>query len=60
MDHKNEINGKLEEIEDYILRWKKHNKIIQFLKESNVNKGELEIWENQINLYFNQKIKSHL
>lgn len=60
MDDKNEVNKRLEEIEDYIIRWKKHNKIIKFLKESNVNKGEIEIWENQINLYFNKEIKSKL
>ena len=50
----------LDEIEDFILRWKKHTKIIALLKDSNVNKGEIEIWENQINMFFNDKIKSKL
>ena len=58
-----DTNKKLDEIEDFIIRWKKHNKIISLLKQTkltNICKGEVEIWENQINMYFNQKIKSHL
>lgn len=50
----------LQELQEYLDRWKKHENIIKVLEKSDLNKDEVKIWKNQINLHFASLIKSKL
>ena len=52
--------SELDTLEDYLVRWRKHVSIIRKLKQSNVNKNDIDLWEKQIDMMFAEKIKSKL
>ena len=50
----------LEELEEFVWRWKNHKKILQIINKSNVEPEIVKRWETQINECFREKIKSKL
>ena len=50
----------LEKLKEYIWRWDNHYKILEKIKKTNIDKEQLTLWKNQIDLCFKEKIKSKL
>ena len=49
-----------EELEELLWRWKNHYKMLKVISESNIDKQQSEIWRNQIDSCFIEKIKIKL
>jgi hypothetical protein len=54
----NEI--KLEDVEEFVWRWKNHKKMLDIIYKSNIDKEIIKRWEAQIDECFREKIKSNL
>ena len=50
----------LEELEEFVWRWKNHKKMLQIINKSNIEPEIVKRWESQINECFREKIKSKL
>lgn len=50
----------LKKLEEYIWRWNNHYKMLEKIKETNIDKEQLTIWKNQIDQCFREKIKAKL
>ena len=50
----------IDELYEYIYRWKKHYEMLHEISSSNVDKKKIEIWRNKVDNYFFDKIKSKL
>ncbi len=50
----------LEKLEEYIWRWNNHYKMLEKIKQTNIDKEQLTMWKNQINQCFRDKIKAKL
>ena len=59
MNKINEIK-EYEELYDYVERWRRHYKMLEKISESNLDKKYIELWRNNIDKYFSNKIKSNL
>ena len=55
----NEIK-EIEELYDYVERWRRHYKMLEKISESNLDKKYIELWRSSIDNYFSNKIKSSL
>ena len=54
-------NNEFDDINEYIYRWKKHYKMLNDISNnSNFNKKIIDIWRNNIDNHFFEKIKSKL
>jgi hypothetical protein len=51
---------KLEDLEEFVWRWKNHKKMLRIIYESNIDKEIIARWEAQIDECFREKIKSSL
>jgi len=51
---------KLEDIEEFVWRWKNHKKMLQIINQSDIDKDIVKRWEAQIDECFREKIKSNL
>jgi hypothetical protein len=49
-----------EYIEELIWRWQNHYKMLQIIKNSNIQKDQFEIWKNQIDNCFIEKIRTEI
>lgn len=50
----------LQELYEYIYRWKKHYEMLGEISTSNFDKKIIELWKNKIDDHFFNKIKSKL
>ena len=53
-------NLKLEKLEEYVWRWNNHYKMLETLKQTNIDPQQLTLWKNQIDECFRNKIKAKL
>lgn len=51
---------KLDKLEEYVWRWKNHYKMLETLKQAQIDDQQLKLWKNQIDECFRNKIKSKL
>ena len=51
---------KLEDLEEFVWRWKNHKKMLDIIYKTNIDKETVRIWETQIDECFREKIKSRL
>lgn len=56
----NMTNLKLEKLEEYVWRWNNHYKMLETLKQTNIDPQQLTLWKNQIDECFRNKIKAKL
>lgn len=47
-------------LEEMIWRWKNHYKMLKIISQSNIAKDQVELWKNQIDSCFIEKIRSKL
>ena len=45
---------------ELIWRWENHKKILEELKKSNIDKKLIEKWKKQIDIYFQDELRSSL
>ena len=50
----------IEKLDEYIWRWKNHYKMLDIISKTNIDKDQMNIWKNQIDDCFREKIKSKL
>lgn len=55
-----DIEFKLEDLEEFVWRWKNHKKMLKVIYDSNIDKEIVKRWEAQIDECFREKIKSNL
>ena len=55
-----EFELKLEDLEEFVWRWKNHKKILEIINKTNIDKDTVKRWEAQIDECFREKIKSRL
>ena len=51
---------KLEDVEEFVWRWKNHKKMLETINKTNIDKDIVKRWEAQIDECFREKIKSRL
>jgi len=51
---------KLEDVEEFVWRWKNHKKMLDIIYKSNIDIEIVKRWEAQIDECFREKIKSNL
>tara|TARA_B100001287_G_C22226193_1_gene319316 strand:+ start:321 stop:521 length:201 start_codon:yes stop_codon:yes gene_type:complete len=51
---------KLEDVEEFVWRWKNHKKMLDIIYKSNIDTEIVKRWEAQIDECFREKIKSNL
>ena len=50
----------LEKLEEYVQKWKNHIQFLKIVKNSNINKETIELWEKKIEFNFKNLIRSSL
>ena len=55
-----EFELKLEDLEEFVWRWKNHKKMLNIIYKTNIDKEIVKRWEAQIDECFREKIKSNL
>ena len=55
-----EFELKLEDLEEFVWRWKNHKKMLETINKTNIDKDIVKRWEAQIDECFREKIKSRL
>ena len=55
-----EFELKLEDLEEFVWRWKNHKKMLNIIYKTNIDTEIVKRWEAQIDECFREKIKSKL
>ena len=50
----------VEQLEEYIQKYKNHLEFLRIIKNSNIDKETIQLWENKIEYNFKNLIKSSL
>ena len=50
-------NSKLDDLEEFVWRWKNHYKMLNDIQKTNIDEKKIKIWKNQIDNCFYEKLK---